>query len=246
MKKLSRACIAVGTSLFLLAAPAIAEEEAESWIPGSFAGNIAFLSDYSFRGVSQTNENLAVQGGIDWSHDSGLFFGLWGSNIDFPEGDIEQDIYGGYSGAIDAFAYSAGAYFYYYPKDEDFNYWEFQLNPSYDLGVIKLTSQFLFSPEYYGVLDEGFYMKGGFVYPLPIDLGDALSLTLDSNVGYTIADDVAGAGKDDYVDWNVGLGVGLPLNLTIDLRYVATDADDADELGSIADDRFVGGIKYAF
>ena len=121
MRKRSRAFLVAVTGLLLLAAPAIRAEEAKSWIPGSFTGNIAILSDYSDRGMSQTNQNLAVQGGIDWTHDNGAFVGLWASNVDYGDGDIEQDIYGGYAGSMGNFAYDTVAYFFYYPKVEEFN-----------------------------------------------------------------------------------------------------------------------------
>ena len=58
------------------------------------SGNIAASSDYVWRGITQTNHSSAVSGGIDYSHDSGLYLGGWTSNI---ASDTEIDLYGGFS-----------------------------------------------------------------------------------------------------------------------------------------------------
>ena len=49
--------------------------------PHMFSANVGFTTDYIFRGISQTSGNPAVQGGIDYSHSSGLYAGVWGSNV---------------------------------------------------------------------------------------------------------------------------------------------------------------------
>src|SRR3546814_1978703 len=71
----------VAAATMMLATPAIAE----SPIPGTFAANVALGTDYVFRGISQTDEEPTVQGGFDWSHDSGIYLGIWGSNVDRSE-----------------------------------------------------------------------------------------------------------------------------------------------------------------
>ena len=53
-------------------------------------------SDYVFRGVSQTAEDPALQGSIDYEGESGGYVGLWGSNVDFDnccDEDIELNWY---------------------------------------------------------------------------------------------------------------------------------------------------------
>ena len=72
--------------LAALAAPAFAQDAAEEE-SGPFSFNIGVVSDYAFRGVSQTNEGPAFQGGVDFSHDSGFYAGVWASNVDFVDGD---------------------------------------------------------------------------------------------------------------------------------------------------------------
>ena len=65
-------------------------------------GNVAMTSDYVFRGISQTDNQMAIQGGLDYAHESGIYVGTWASNVspDFFNGagndpQIELDLYGG-------------------------------------------------------------------------------------------------------------------------------------------------------
>ena len=62
--------------------------------------NAGFFSNYIWRGVTQTSDQAAGQGGIDWGHDSGLYVGTWVSNVDFSGlGDgYEMDVYAGFAG----------------------------------------------------------------------------------------------------------------------------------------------------
>lgn len=88
-------------------------------------GNVAVTNNYIWRGVTQTNDAAAVQGGVDYSHDSGIYLGAWLSNIapltaedgTAADGSYEMDIYGGYSGSAGNFGYSIGVMYYYYPVD---------------------------------------------------------------------------------------------------------------------------------
>ena len=49
------------------------------------SGNVALVSDYRFRGISQTGEDAAIQGGFDASFDTGLYIGTWASSVDFGD-----------------------------------------------------------------------------------------------------------------------------------------------------------------
>ena len=89
-----------------------------------FAFNIGVVSDYRFRGISQSRLKPAVQGGVDWAHDSGFYLGLWFSTIrileDIPggKGPVELDFYGGSKGKInDTFSYDVGLLRYQYPRE---------------------------------------------------------------------------------------------------------------------------------
>jgi uncharacterized protein (TIGR02001 family) len=117
-------------------------DEAES--PHSTSGNLTFATNYVVRGLSQTNFKPAIQGTYEYAHASGVYAGLFASNVSwYGDGwepaapgvssaiyggtantaqdnaissSIELDFYGGYRGKIaEAFTYDVGAIYYYYP-----------------------------------------------------------------------------------------------------------------------------------
>ncbi|HIF10783.1 MAG TPA: hypothetical protein EYQ81_13755, partial [Sneathiellales bacterium] len=81
---------------------AYAEDEAEVVSAHSFSATVTGTNDYVFRGITQTQEEFAIQGSMDYSHSSGVYVGAWASNIDFssPGASSELDIYGGFSNSI--------------------------------------------------------------------------------------------------------------------------------------------------
>ena len=50
------------------------------------SANVAFASDYVWRGMTQTAEEPAISGGFDIAGESGLYFGTWASNVEFGDG----------------------------------------------------------------------------------------------------------------------------------------------------------------
>lgn len=76
---------------------------AEDASPHTVTGNVGFISDYTFRGISQNYRNPALQGGFDYAHSSGLFAGTWASNVSsnqYTNTTMEWDFYAGYNGKI--------------------------------------------------------------------------------------------------------------------------------------------------
>lgn len=96
----------------------VAKEEASDW---AATANVGFVSDYYFRGISQTWHRPAVQGGFDITHSSGFYGGMWGSNVTpntYPDSNVEIDVYGGYNGtipAVEGLGWTVGLYSYLYP-----------------------------------------------------------------------------------------------------------------------------------
>jgi uncharacterized protein (TIGR02001 family) len=101
------------------------KEEEKPKSPHTFAASVSFVSDYRFRGISQTFRRPAVQGTLDYSHVSGFYLGTFGSNVDgtthfYNNTSLEWDFYGGYKGKLfpcrfPDFAYNIGVIYYYYP-----------------------------------------------------------------------------------------------------------------------------------
>lgn len=112
------------------AAPAAEAAPAEPTPSWTATTNIGFVSDYYFRGISQSWHKPAVQGGIDFAHTSGFYAGVWGSNVSpntYPDASVEIDAYAGYNGTIssvEGLGYTAGLYGYFYPGGswKKFNY----------------------------------------------------------------------------------------------------------------------------
>ena len=71
----------------LLALPLslIADDEGNPPSEHSVSANIGVVSNYVWRGITQTDDKAAVQGGVDYSHSSGFYAGTWVSNVDFPD-----------------------------------------------------------------------------------------------------------------------------------------------------------------
>lgn len=118
-------------------APATSHKEDVHVVPPSghtLTANVGLYSQYVFRGLTQTNSDPAIQGGFDYSHSSGFYLGVWGSNVSWLKenttsttgavsgsyksgGSLELDFYGGYKGSVGDFGYDVGLLQYYYPGD---------------------------------------------------------------------------------------------------------------------------------
>jgi uncharacterized protein (TIGR02001 family) len=117
-KKLLPAALATA----LLAGATVAQADME------ISGNVALTSDYKFRGISQSNEDIAVQGGFDLGWDNGIYVGTWASSVDFDvssadgglNGSLELDYYVGWASDIgdSGFGIDVGYLYYDYPGDD--------------------------------------------------------------------------------------------------------------------------------
>ena len=84
----------------------------------TLSGNAGLFSDYRFRGISQTNKQPAIQGGVDFAMKNGLYLGNWNSNVDsamYNGANIEMDFYGGYKATFGDFGLDVGGIYYLYP-----------------------------------------------------------------------------------------------------------------------------------
>ncbi len=106
--------------LAALVAPGVAM--AEDGLP--ISANVSMTTDYIFRGISQSSHGPAIQGGFDYAHDSGVYVGVWGSNVGwikdfqgYASGSMEFDLYGGFRSGFEGtdITYDLGVVQYYYP-----------------------------------------------------------------------------------------------------------------------------------
>nr|VFJ55028.1 MAG: conserved hypothetical protein [Candidatus Kentron sp. DK] len=201
-----------------------------------FSGNVAVTSDYLFRGVSQTNEGIAIQGGLDYQHvPTGLYLGTWASSIDFnvnatDRASVEWDFYGGIAGEFaNGVSWDVGGIFYYYPEQNEddgarYNCLEFYGGLEYTFAEAPLQptvgAKFSYSGDYFGGDDEALYSEGSLDLALPQEFG------LGFHVGHAAVEgNKTFANGYDYTHWSVGLSKEVA-GFGLDLSY--NDTGDKD------------------
>ena len=142
---------AAAAALIGLSTPASAQSDVD------VAFNVGVVSDYVFRGFSQTGEDPAIQGGVDLT--AGKFYaGAWASNVDFGDDtDAEVDLYGGYRTEAAGFALDFGVIAYLYAGEPDgagYNYNEFKVAASRAVGPATYGAAVYYSPDFFGVVKE--------------------------------------------------------------------------------------------
>jgi uncharacterized protein (TIGR02001 family) len=205
--------------------------------PYTIATNFGIYSQYVFRGLTQTDQKPAFQGGFDLTTTSGFYAGTWGSNISWLHdsgivnhgASLEWDLYGGYRYSFTPdWGIDVGALYYYYPG-------------SYVDGVTKPSSTELYvagswkwaSLKYshavsnlFGVPDSNnsWYLDLSANYPLTD------TLTLNAHVGrqeYKGQNgDVNNGDNLNYTDWKLGLTYSEN-NWSVGAYYTDTNAKDA-------------------
>ncbi len=209
--------LAIASGLLVGAASASAE----------ISGNVALTTDYKFRGISQSDESPAIQGGFDYGHESGFYIGTWGSSIDFDtngagyDGSLELDVYAGFGGAFgdSDWGYDIGLLYYGYPGDDgdEGDYLEVYGGVSYK----DLSLSVAYSDDYYAETGKFYYVAGDYSYTLPQDF------VLDLHVGYNGFDEESflSNGADEYWDYSVGITKSLG-GVDLSLAYIGTDLDE--------------------
>ena len=221
-KKLGFTLAATVIASTLLTTPASAVE---------LSGDVTFTSDYAFRGISQTEEAAALQGGLSLADESGFYLSVWGSNVDFlAEGTLELDVMLGWSGQINEdWSTDVGIMRYGYPNAEidGSNFWELYSSLSYK----DFTFGVAYSDDYYANSGNFIYLYANYSYAI----SDAISL--DLHVGQNEYDDSSAS----YMDWSVVLSTEV-LGAGVSLSYVDTDIDGS----YLADSRVIFAISKSF
>lgn len=229
------------SALAIIACAFPATAQAETQIGDfSLSANVGLYTDYAFRGVSQSNEGPAVQGGFDVSHTTGLYAGIWGSNVNFNDGDeakIELDYYAGYANEYNGFAYDLGFIYYSYPGADsrlNYDFWEIAGAVGYDFDFASLSGSVNYSPEFFGDTGDAFYTAAALDVPLPYDF------TASAHVGYQTIDDAP-----DYMDWGLGLGYDLH-GFGLSLNYTDTNLDEPRDTADGSSPRLIFGVSKSF
>jgi uncharacterized protein (TIGR02001 family) len=233
-------------SALVVALPAAADEPA----PDPLSFNIGAVTEYRYRGISQSRLKPALQGGIDYADPSGFYVGTWASTIkwikDIPGGDadVEIDLYGGYKTEIaKGLTLDVGLLQYYYPSNK--------LNPS--ANTLEVYGALTFGPvtakysqsttNLFGFTDSK--NSGYFDVTANFDLGDGL--TLSPHVGHQTVKRNSAA---SYTDYSLTLAKDFS-GLVVSGAVIGTDASKS-AYASPANGKFMGktmlvlGLKKTF
>lgn len=201
-----------------------------------FSFNVGAASDYVFRGVSQTNEDPQIFGGVDAAFGKG-YAGVWASNVDFGDGtDFEYDLYVGFKPTVGAATLDLAVIYYGYggmPSGANWDYWEGKAAISVPAGPMTLGAAVYYSPEFTGKTGDAWYKEVNAAFSIP-----ETKFSVSGALGHQA---IAQAG--DYTTWNLGAGFAVSDNVSFDVRYWDTDAS---AFGKIYDSRFVASVKLVF
>ena len=252
---LSTLGLTVATSL--ISTIALADETAPS-SPHQVSGTIGVVSEYILRGntASPENDKAAVQGGLEYSHASGLYAGYWGSTLSYSLTDkdaagvykgkdaFEHDFYLGYRGAVtEDLGYTIGAtYYYYYQSDADSDTTETLIGMNYK--DFSFTTQTLLGDVVWGNKGDT-YLLASYSYALPKDF------TLNTALGAYYYRDKGKFESDLKTDKSFAfrhftVGLSHPLGDTgamVTMDYIIGGKLRTDES---LKNKVVFGLKYAF
>jgi uncharacterized protein (TIGR02001 family) len=233
-------------SALAAAAPALAQAEAPGAL--SLSGSVALVSDYRFRGVSQSGGDPAVQGGVSATHASGLYAGAWGSSISLGPayGSMELDLYGGYSREVlPGVTADVGLTYYAYPGGRgaptEFLEPSASLATTYGPARIKLGVNYAWSQAALGDRDNLYVYSS-------VDVGvPRTPLTVTGKLGYQdgalSAPFVAGSAQRHGWDWSAGVSATLLGKLTLGASYIGVSGPSVKGL---TDDKLVGTLTLSF
>ncbi len=214
------------TTFIAAAAFAVAALAAGSASAGAFSYNVAATNDYVFRGLSQTNGDAAISGGIDYSH--GMFYaGTWASNVSFGH-DYELDVYAGVKPSAGKFSFDLGAITYYY-GNKAYNTTELKAAVSHPLGKgtigVAAFDNVDYGKTYY------YELNGSYPFTGKLSASGAVGEQAVSGLKYSTA--------------NVGLTYALTSHLSLDGRFSGTNIP-VTPWTKAADERFALTLKAAF
>ena len=267
------ATMAISTCAILAMGAAHADDEKPADKPvwkGPFGGTLTagatFTTDYSYRGISQTQRQVAFQPTIGWeSPQAGenvpisVYVGAWGSNVYFPNtgAAAEIDLVGGFRGKAlgDKLTVDLGYIRYNYPGAAtnlmlDFS--EFGLVVGYDFGPVQLTGAVRYSPNFFANSGIAWYKWAQATVPLPFInfklFGDPVAAKVFGTIGsqYVERNVNYGIPNNDYWDWQLGATVTV-YGVDLTLAYVGTNIDYAGCLNTYnCDARVIFSISKMF
>ncbi len=219
----------LGLSLAVLANPAFADETDP---PSALTinGTATVVSDYRFRGISQTNKKPAIQASITLTHESGLYASVWGSSIDdyvAAAADQEIDLIAGFKKSFGATTLDVGAVYYYYPGSSQIipgynsDFLEPYVAVSHAVGPVTAKITANYAPKQ-KALDFGFGKEDNLYGALDLSAGiPNTPVSLSGHLGRSFSKSFLSAGQK-YTDWSVGASVTHKA-ISVGITYVDTN-----------------------
>jgi len=220
----------VALSGTLLSASMLASAPAAAQSPWGFSANIGAVSNYIWRGVSQTDDQPAIQGGLDLSHESGFYAGTWASNVDFgaDEANYELDLYAGYDFTLpnDDFSLGLNTIYYAYPDgDSDIDFWEIGISGGYKWVTLGIQYTAWGDDDN----EDTLFDEGDLYYSIGVDVPLAQGFSFGAFAGYydfdnDLVDDV----NADYSHWGATVSKEAGEFGTFNFTYEQNDGGDDD------------------
>jgi uncharacterized protein (TIGR02001 family) len=238
--------VTAGSALAQTPSTPAAPPEKETWkgpFGGTFTAGFAFATDYSYRGISQTQRQVAVQAAVGYETPSLLlgqdaalsaYVGAWGSNVNFPGTGTtaEIDLLAGFKlkALQDKLTFDLGYIRYNYlsaPSSLFYDFNEFGLVAGYDFGVAQVSAALRYSPNFFANSGNAWYKWGQVTVPLSfININENVSFKLFGTIGnqYVERFTFYGIPYDNYWDWQIGLTVNV-YGFDLSIAYVDTNID---------------------
>jgi uncharacterized protein (TIGR02001 family) len=260
---MKKSALVLAAGLAINAIPMLAHaEDAPAASPLTF--NIGAVSDYRYRGISQTKMKPAIQGGADYANGP-FYVGTWLSTIKWVKDSgggnggsapVEWDLYGGMKGDVikDSLTYDVGVLAYVYVGEK-----------FHDIGLANPDTGEVYGALTYGVFTAKVSVSATPLFGVPKSRGSQyydLFATFDLGSGFTLTPDVgyqkvAGSFAADhqleslsYADYSVTLAKDFGGGLSASLQVIATDAEKSNYVTSTGKytgrTGVVAGVKYTF
>jgi uncharacterized protein (TIGR02001 family) len=215
----------------------------------TLSANIGAVTDYRYRGISQTRLKPAIQGGADFAHKSGFYIGTWASSIKWikdagGDANAEVDLYGGYKFTTGPVGLDVGVLRYLYPGSSlpiNPDTTELYIAGTWGPATLKyshaVTNLFGFADS-----KNSYYVDLNATFELPW-----YGLTLTPHLGHQ---SVNNNSASSYTDWSLTLGKDFGNGFSASLAYVDTSTDayrgPAPDLKNLGKATAVLGVKYTY
>jgi uncharacterized protein (TIGR02001 family) len=208
------------------AAPAFAEDAAPAF---TITGSTALTSDYRFRGISQSDRRVAIQGSATLTHSSGFYASFWSSSVSeyvYPGSNAELDLIAGYSKTIDSVTLDGGVLYYVYPNANNgvkSDFFEPYASIKTTFGPATAKFGLAYAPKQAAVTftaggpkDDNLYIYGELSGAIP-----KTPFSVLAHLGYSKGSSYLTGNLGHYYDWNLGVSYTYK-NATLSVAYVDT------------------------